>query len=198
MNLSISEGWTSTLAPNWESEAAVFTPWLALPESLKYSETLRHDENGTGYGQEGVCAMTETGLDTIPASKRLDVLLEQYKLLEERRKAFGREFMQTVGFILALLGIVVGLLGESSPLLHSILRAAGVTFFILAFLAYRLGKRQDHCEETMAIVESWLEEESGGAVARLPQGARRFGARLSIVLALIVAGILLLVLPLRF
>lgn len=129
--------------------------------------------------------------------RTIDVLLTQYKLLEERRAAFGREFMQTIGFVGGGFGLVVGLLGAKSPLLLPVLRTAGATFLLLAFLAYRLGRRQDHCQAAMARVESLLEGSLGSELVRLPHAAK-IGARLAIVIALGVAGLALLFAPLDF
>lgn len=130
-----------------------------------------------------------------PNERRVEVLLEQYRLLEERRKTFGQEFMQTLGFFIALLAVVVGLLGEDNPrLLAAVLRVAGGIFIMTAVLAQRLRTRQDDCQRSLAKIEDLLREEVGGTIGKLPGGAR-FGARLMIVVTLIVVGLALLLLP---
>jgi hypothetical protein len=48
----------------------------------------------------------ELGRTPSPAS----LLLEQYKILEERRKYFGSQFMQTIGGVGAIISALVGLL----------------------------------------------------------------------------------------
>jgi hypothetical protein len=130
-----------------------------------------------------------------PNECRIEVLLEQYKLLEERRKTFGQELMQTLGFFIALLAVVVGLLGEDNPiLLAAVLRTAGGIFIVTAVLAQRLRTRQDDCQRSLAEIENLLREEVGGSIGRLP-GAARLGARLMIVVTLVAVGLTLLLVP---
>jgi hypothetical protein len=130
-----------------------------------------------------------------PNERRIEVLLEQYKLLEERRKTFGQEFMQTFGFFIAAVVVVVGLLGEDNPrLLAVVLRVAGSIFIVIALLAQRLRKRQDDCQGSLAEIEDLLQEEVGDSIGRLPGGAK-LGARMMIVAMLIVIGLALLLLP---
>jgi hypothetical protein len=130
-----------------------------------------------------------------PNECRIEVLLEQYKLLEERRKTFGQEFMQTLGFFIAAVVVVVGLLGEDNPrLLAVVLRVAGGTFIVIAVLAQRLRKRQDDCQRSLAEIEDLLQEEVGGNISRFPGGAR-LGARMMIVATLVAVGLVLLLLP---
>ncbi len=125
-----------------------------------------------------------------------EVLLEQYKLLEERRKYFGTQFMQTIGGVLAIFSLLVGLLGGSADPNYPILRASlpfgGVAFLLLAYLAHRLGARQDDCEHVMHEIESILRS-SGYRVVSVRRGAERFGARVAIVVSLAFAGAALLV-----
>lgn len=52
------------------------------------------------------------------------MLLEQYKLLEERRKYFGNQFMQTIGGVAAIVSLSVGLISKdpaNKPLLKGAL-----------------------------------------------------------------------------
>jgi len=127
--------------------------------------------------------------------QRVEILLAQYKLLEERRKTFGQEFMQTLGFFIALFVVLVGLLGKSNPtLLAAVFRVAGATFIMTAILAQRLRRRQDDCERSLAEIEDLLRAEIGSSIGRLPQAAR-FGARMVIVVMLIAVGLALLLLP---
>jgi hypothetical protein len=103
--------------------------------------------------------------------------------------------MQTLGFFVALLAVVVGLLGEENPrLLAAVLRVAGGTFIMTAVLAQRLRKRQDDCERSLAEIEDLLQTEIGDRIGQLPGGAR-FGARVVIVVTLVVVGLALVLLP---
>ena len=125
-----------------------------------------------------------------------ELLLEQYKLLEERRKYFGSQFMQTIGGVLAIFSVLVGLLGGAEAnhlLLQTVLLFGGSAFLLLAYLAYRLGQRQDDCEQVMREIESSLQS-LGYRVAEAPRGAKRFGARAAIVAALAILGLGLLIL----
>ena len=137
--------------------------------------------------------MTTPGIPRDPQT--IDVLLAQYRLLEERRAGFGREFMQTIGFVGGGFGLVIGLLGGESSLLLPVLRTAGAVFLLLAFLAHRLGKRQDDCQAALARVETLLEGALGTDLVPLPHAAKS-GARFAIVIALLAAGVSLLAAPL--
>jgi hypothetical protein len=118
-----------------------------------------------------------------------ELLLEQYKLLEERRKYFGSQFMQTTGGVLAIFSVLVGLLGGDTAnyrVLRTALLFGGIAFVLLAYLAYRLGQRQDDCEQVMREIESSLQS-MGYRVAEAPRGAKH-GARAAIVTALACSG----------
>lgn len=120
-----------------------------------------------------------------------DLLLEQYKLLENRRQYFGNQFMQTVGGVAAIFSVLVGLLSGKPGLgivFASTLTVGGVVFVLLALLAYRLGGRQDDCEKAMQDIESHFRDIGYARVARMPHG-RSFGARKIIVFFLAAFGI---------
>ena len=104
--------------------------------------------------------------------------MEQYKLLEERRKTFGNQFMQIIGFFVALFALTIGVLGvQNSDLLSLAMLVSGFTFIIIAHLGYRLGKRQDDCEKEIAKIEKFLGGIINNTIASLPRGAKKFGAR---------------------
>lgn len=127
-------------------------------------------------------------------SERTKILMEQYKLLEERRKTFGNQFMQVIGFSIALFTLLVGFLGGKNVVFFPVvLRVSGIVFMIIAFLGYRLGKRQDDCEKKMVEIETVLSEILHSPVISLPHGAKTFGARKLIVTTLIIGGLLLIV-----
>ena len=87
----------------------------------------------------------------------VEILLEQYRIAEQRRAEFGRQFMQTAGFVSALFGIAIGLIHANNPaLLRAACGVGGSLFIVIAFLGYRLGKRQDDCEDTLAEIECAL------------------------------------------
>ena len=125
-----------------------------------------------------------------------ELLLRQYELSEERRKYFGSQFMQTTGGVIAIFSLLVGLLGgkpEIAAFLRAVLVIGGIAFVLLAYLGYRLGKRQDDCEETMEKIESTLVGMGYPFVAEMPKGAKQFGARTAIVIFLVLVGLFLVV-----
>lgn len=129
----------------------------------------------------------------VSAADSMKVLLDQYRLLEERRMYFGRQFMQTVGFVGGVLAVLIGLLGEeNATLLRWALGVGGVASLLLAVLAFRLGVRQKQCEEELTKIEEYLRRAGNPFVATLEPGAQRFGARNLIVSFLVLFGALLL------
>ncbi len=129
-----------------------------------------------------------------------ELLVEQYKLLEERRKYFGSQFMQTIGGVGAMFSLLVGLLGgsrDSQVLLRSALFVGGIAFVLLAYLGYRLGNRQDDCEKVMSEIESSLQKIGYTMVAEMPAGAKNIGARKVIVGFLGLLGAALIVIGFR-
>jgi hypothetical protein len=122
------------------------------------------------------------------------LLLEQYKLLEERRKYFGTQFMQTIGGLVAIVSLAITLLSgktESRPLLKYALTFGGCAFLLLALLAQRLSKRQDDCEQGMCEAESLLESIGYEKVVKMRLGSKH-GARLAIVASVAILGAVLL------
>jgi hypothetical protein len=157
-------------------------------------------------GTEEVIAMTPEAkapeeqsprrINQIPTPSPAALLLEQYKLLEERRKYFGSQFMQTIGGVGAILSVLVGLLGgktENAALLNWVLRIGGVSFVLFAILGYRLGKRQDDCEHEMSKIEGNFRHLGYKHVATMPRGAKAFGARKALIIFLIMLGLGLIV-----
>jgi hypothetical protein len=99
--------------------------------------------------------------------------------------------MQTMGGAGAILSVLFGLLGgkpENRILLRTSLVIGGVVFGLLALLGYRLGKRQDDCEQVMGKIESSLQSMGYAAVANMPTGGRPSGQETAIVLFLSVVG----------
>jgi len=120
------------------------------------------------------------------------ILLEQYKIAENRRTSFGHQFMQTTGFVIALFAASVGLIGiKSAALLRLTCIVGGAMFLAMALLGYRLGRRQDDCERTLAEVEDALLALGHLGIVRLRKAAR-FGARNIIAILMGGFGILLL------
>ena len=122
------------------------------------------------------------------------LLLEQYKLLEERRKYFGSQFMQTIGGLVAIVSLAITLLGgkpENRQLLKYALTFGGFAFLLLALLAHRLARRQDDCERGLCEAESLLESIGYKRIVRM-QPAAKHGARLAIVAFVAIIGAILL------
>jgi hypothetical protein len=124
--------------------------------------------DASSTGQASTALGSTPPLEPTPAQ----VLIEQYKLLEDRRKYFGSQFMQTIGGVGAIVSILIGLLGgkpENKGLLQPAFVFSGLAFVLLAVLAYRLGSRQDDCELAMSNIESALRCETDDR--RLPARA---------------------------
>jgi hypothetical protein len=101
--------------------------------------------------------------------------------------------MQTAAFITALFAVVVSVIGVDQPeLLRIACGVGGVLFLVIAYLGYRLGRRQDDCEDTLAEIESLLRAAGCDGVVSLRRGAGGFGARKLLILFIVAVGILLL------
>lgn len=140
-------------------------------------------------GTEAQQAKLQTVAPQKPTAPEL--LLEQYRLFEERRKYFGSQFMQTIGGVTAIFTVFVGLLGgktENRDVLRIALFIGGIAFLLLAFLGFRLGQRQDDCERGIGDIESRLESMGYTTVVKMRTGAK-FGARKLIVTFLILLGL---------
>jgi hypothetical protein len=128
---------------------------------------------------------------TEPSSpeRQIDILLQQYQLLEQRRKQFGSEFMQTFGFFFAAFAGLVALIGSThNTLFRVVLFYAGILFLVISYLAHRLGQRQDDCELHMAAIEEMLSNAAGLEVGKFPRGSGGFGARKLVVVTLALFG----------
>lgn len=123
-----------------------------------------------------------------------ELLLEQYKMLEERRKYFGTQFMQTIGGVAVIVSVLIGVLGGKSAtgvFPGSAVVFAGIALILLAFLAYRLGKRQDDCETAIVQIEHNLKSIGYLEIVAMPPGAKH-GVRVVIETILFLFGIGLL------
>ena len=143
---------------------------------------------GTGHAEPNSAA-AGNALDPTPGQ----MLLEQYKLLEERRKYFGSQFMQTIGGLVAIVSLAITLLGgkpENKPMLKYALTFGGSSFLLLALLAHRLAKRQDDCEREICEAESLLQSMGYKNIVRMQPGAKH-GARLAIVAFVAIVGAIL-------
>jgi hypothetical protein len=102
--------------------------------------------------------------------------------------------MQIIGFFIALLALLIGLFGkEQAKILAAILSFSGVVLAVIAYLGYRLGKRQNDSERVMAEIEERLTREFAGPLVNLPKGATRIGARSVIVAALVLGSLVLFI-----
>lgn len=109
------------------------------------------------------------------------ILLEQYKIAENRRTTFGKQFMQTTGFVGALFSGTFGLVGAKNfALIRPICVVGGLMFLAVALLGHRLGQRQDDCERTLSEIEDALVASGHTGIVRQRKGAR-FGARIIIM-----------------
>jgi len=143
-------------------------------------------------------ATPSTGPADVLKPTPAELLFDQYKLLEERRKYFGSQFMQTLGGVGAVFAFLVSQLGgkkENSELLAFVLIFGGLAFMLLALLAYRLGSRQDDCEKVMRKIEGSLCSMKY-PIEEMPPGAK-IGARILIVACLGGFGISLVVFGIR-
>jgi hypothetical protein len=121
------------------------------------------------------------------------ILLQQYKMAEERRSEFGRQFMQTTGFAIPLFATALGL-AKADPVLLRIICGIGGPFFLgLAVLASRLGQRQDDCEATLSEIENALRRLGYAETVTLRPSKPRLSARKTIILFMASVGIILLI-----
>jgi hypothetical protein len=119
------------------------------------------------------------------------ILLEQYKIAEERRSEFGRQFMQTTGFAVGIFAAVIGLTRPDIAVLRVICAVGGPFFLGISILANRLGERQDDCEQTLEEIEVALRT-AGHHVVSLRPSRKRFGARKILVLFMATVGLVLI------
>ena len=123
--------------------------------------------------------------------RSVSILLEQYKIAEERRSEFGRQFMQTTGFAVGIFAAVIGLTRPDLSVLRVICAIGGPFFLGIAILANRLGQRQDDCEQTLEEIEVALRAAGHHVVSLRPSG-KRFGARKILVFFMATIGLLLI------
>ena len=123
----------------------------------------------------------------------LTILLQQYKMAEERRSEFGRQFMQTIGFAVPLFVAAVALAKPIPFILRLVCGIGSLFFFALAGLGYRLGQRQDDCEKTLSKIENALRSLGYSDIETLLPSKRPFGARKILVLFMVTVGIILLI-----
>lgn len=124
---------------------------------------------------------------------RKSLLVEQYKIMEERRNFFGKLFWQVPSFFIAVFAILVSIVDKDSPRQFKVISLlGGAIFLLISWMAHRLRVSQDECERVLAEIERKFDEEKIENIVSLPL-SRKYGARTAIIIALIVSGISLLI-----
>ena len=119
--------------------------------------------------------------------------MEQYKIVEGRRSFFGKLFWQLPSFFIAVFAIFVSIADKDKPHLYRIIYLlGGAIFLLISWIAHRLRRSQDECEQILAEIEkNFLEEEEIKNIISLPL-SRKYGARTAIIIALVATGLSLL------
>lgn len=111
--------------------------------------------------------------------------LVQYRVMADHRLHFGRLYFQVIGINLAVVAVTATAIGVAKPAWWMAMRMlAGLVMVGTGFVAHRLHLQ----EERYASVLRAIEEEGG--MIQLP-GTQRHGARRSVVIGLVAAGLCL-------
>jgi hypothetical protein len=124
--------------------------------------------------------------------EKVDFLVKQYELVEDRRTYFGKLFWQLPGFFIAVFVAFIGVAdkGESISLRTACL-AGGIVFILISWIAYRLRVSQDECEKILETIEKSVSRAGLSGSVQLPR-SKRYGARMAVIAALVVSGAVLL------
>ena len=112
--------------------------------------------------------------------------LAQYRQFGETRLHFSKLFVQTVAFMLAILLAGVAVFRDiGEPFRAWLLVGAGLVLWQTAFVAYRVRASEVAYEKLLKTIET----EFGEGALHQP-GSDGFGAKTTVVLSLLAAGIL--------
>lgn len=127
-----------------------------------------------------------------------DVLMEQFRMLEERRNYFGKLFWQLPGFFVGVFAVFIGLADKShSRMLQTSYFVGGLILLLISWIAHRLRASQDECERLIHQIEAKLNAAGLGSGIPMPR-SYRVGARLVTVGALVISGVALIVVSLAW
>lgn len=123
-----------------------------------------------------------------------EILVRQYKLLEERRNYFGRLFWQMPGLLLAVIALVLsGIIDKAQHIIKYACFGASAAMFLMTYIAYRFRASQDDLEIRLGIIEEKLKKSGFSEIIELPRSHGLFGARNLTVYMLGVFAIILLI-----
>ena len=123
------------------------------------------------------------------------ILIEQYKLIENRRNYCGRLFWQLPSLFIACIVFFISLFArENLAALKSASVIVGIIFLLIAQIAHRLRKSQDECESLLEKLETKIRKEGFEDIISLPKSRKR-GARFATIITFIVLGILFILFP---
>jgi hypothetical protein len=128
--------------------------------------------------------------DSERSAPTTESLIEQYKLVEERRRSFGRELVQTTSFAAALFPVAIGLSAEHEGARRLVCIVGAGLFAILGMLAHRLAVRQSDCEQLLDEIEGTLRESDPSAIVSMRSDAKPGVRRALVMLMWSVAAIL--------
>lgn len=106
-----------------------------------------------------------------------EILVNQYKLLEERRNYFGRLFWQMPGLLLAVIALVFsGVIDKALHIVRFTCLGAGAAMSLMTYIAYRFRASQDDLEKRISLVEKKLLQRFP-EIVELPKSYGPWGAR---------------------
>jgi hypothetical protein len=121
-----------------------------------------------------------------------NLLMEQYKIIEERRSFYGKLFWQLPSFFIAVFAIFVSIADKDKPyLFRAIYLLSGTIFLLISGIAYRLRSSQDECEVLLEGIEKIFRDEKIEEIISLPR-SKKLGARTATIIALVISGLSLL------
>jgi hypothetical protein len=127
----------------------------------------------------------------------ISFLIEQYKIIEQRRNYCGNLFWKLPAFFITIFAVFTGVLVRENTIFLNFLGlicfVGGILFFLISFIAYRLKVSQDNCESLLEKIENEIRQEVNFKIIPLPR-SRIKGARYVTILFLLFCGISLMAL----
>jgi hypothetical protein len=122
----------------------------------------------------------------------LDAVLVQYQVYAQRRLHFGRMFWANIAFMIVVLIVIAAVVRGALRLeLGWVSLGAGFATVQMAYIAHRLRKMEDQCEQLMTDIEVTLKETGQVGVVIAPRSGR-WSARNMAVMSLGFLGAVLL------
>jgi ABC-type iron transport system FetAB permease component len=124
----------------------------------------------------------------------LDPVLVQYQVFAQRRLHFGQMFWANIAFMIVILIVIFSVASwQGADAIIIAMLGLGTATIQMAYIAHRLRKMEDQCEQLMHEVEVRLTEAGHLGVLVAPRSGR-FSARSMAVLSLAALGMALVAL----